>query len=131
MVRLHRTFSNLIFAVGIRCVGYLYTISEWFNHNEPPQTYSNLIFTVGTLVPCGSTTANPSNLLVPLQCRECKVCRMGGDEITLLMQLLRHSSSNGKPPQPFNEPQYMSKRWKSTWQWCERCMSIDENKALV
>ena len=27
--------------VGTRCVGYLYTISEWFNTLEPPRTFSN------------------------------------------------------------------------------------------
>ena len=41
MVRLYRTFSNLIFTVGTRCVGYLYTVSEWFNPLEPPRTFSN------------------------------------------------------------------------------------------
>ena len=41
MVRLYRTFSNLIFTVGTRCVGYLYTVSEWFNPLESPRTFSN------------------------------------------------------------------------------------------
>ena len=41
MVRLYRTFSNLIYTVGTRCVEYLYTVSEWFNHSEPPRTFSN------------------------------------------------------------------------------------------
>ena len=41
MVRLYRTFSNLIYTVGTRCVGYLYTVSEWFNPLEPPRTFSN------------------------------------------------------------------------------------------
>ena len=41
MVRLYRTFSNLIFTVGTRYVGYLYTVSEWFNPLEPPRTFSN------------------------------------------------------------------------------------------
>ena len=41
MVRLYRTFSNLIFTVVTRCVGYLYTVSEWFNPLEPPRTFSN------------------------------------------------------------------------------------------
>ena len=36
-----RTFSNLIFTVGTSCVGYLYTITEWFNPLEPPRTFSN------------------------------------------------------------------------------------------
>ena len=26
---------------GSRCVGYLYTVSEWFNPLEPPRTFSN------------------------------------------------------------------------------------------
>ena len=39
MVRLYRTFSNLIFTVVTRCVGYLYTVSEWFNPLEPPRTF--------------------------------------------------------------------------------------------
>ena len=34
MVQLYRTFSNLIFTVVRMCVGYLYTVSEWFN---PPR----------------------------------------------------------------------------------------------
>ena len=41
MVRQYRTFSNLIFTVVTRCVGYLYTVSEWFNPLEPPRTFSN------------------------------------------------------------------------------------------
>ena len=41
MVRLYRTFSNLIYTVVTRCVGYLYTVSEWFNPLEPPRTFSN------------------------------------------------------------------------------------------
>ena len=41
MVRLYRTFSNLIFTVVTRCVGYLYTVSVWFNPLEPPRTFSN------------------------------------------------------------------------------------------
>ena len=39
MVRLYRTFSNLIFTVGTRCVGYLYT--RWLNPLEPPRNFSN------------------------------------------------------------------------------------------
>ena len=35
-LRLYRTFSNLIFTVGTSCVGYLYTIAEWFNPPPPP-----------------------------------------------------------------------------------------------
>ena len=41
MVRLYRTFSNRIFTRGSRCVVYLYTCSRWFNHSEPPRTFSN------------------------------------------------------------------------------------------
>ena len=40
-----------IYTVVPRCVGYLYTVSEWFNPIEPPRTFSK-----------------------PLQCRERKVC---------------------------------------------------------
>ena len=36
-----RTFSNLIFTVVTRCVGYMYTVSVWFNPLEPPRTFSN------------------------------------------------------------------------------------------
>ena len=36
-----RTFSNLIYTVVPRCVGYLYTVSEWFNPLEPPRTFLN------------------------------------------------------------------------------------------
>ena len=41
VVRLYRTFSNLIYTVVTRCVGYVYTVSEWFNPLEPPRTFSN------------------------------------------------------------------------------------------
>ena len=41
MVRLYRTFTNCIFTGGIRCVGYLYATSGWFNRREPPRTFSN------------------------------------------------------------------------------------------
>ena len=72
VVQAHRTSSNPLKTSDIReskvcrvCVGYLYTISELFNHSEPPRTFSNHFRVVQP----------PPNLLEPLQCRERKVCR--------------------------------------------------------
>ena len=44
MVRLCRTFSNLISTGEARCAGCLGTRSGWFKYSEPPRTFSNHIF---------------------------------------------------------------------------------------
>ena len=43
VVRLCRTFSNLIFTGEARCAGCLCTSSGWFKYIEPPRTFSNHI----------------------------------------------------------------------------------------
>ena len=67
----YRNFSNLIFTVVTRCVGYLYTVSEWFNPLEPPRTFSNHFSAEVPYTPCshcvdevreGSVQSNHSEL---------------------------------------------------------------------
>ena len=101
MVRLYRTFSNLIFAVGTRCVGrvpvHCFGVvqphfsaelarcvevfdvsSEWFDCLLEPHLHSgNKVCMVP--VHCFRVVQpqrTSSNLLEPLQCRESKVCRV-------------------------------------------------------
>ena len=73
VVRLYRTLSNLIFTVGTSSLGYLYTVSEWFNPLEPPRTFLNHLALAQSCLALSKHPASPYQNTVP-----CNPAYLGG-----------------------------------------------------